>query len=90
MQLPKIKVKKQKNNKKLLTPKAKLAIITPDEIIHQRGGQKWLNLKNNVKKSLNSNKSKAGHPRFFIKNRIKYRYLEILPFRKYQAIQIII
>ena len=50
-----------------MTPKAKLAIITPDEIIHQRGGQKWLNLKNNVKKSLNSNKSKAGHPRFFIK-----------------------
>lgn len=59
-----------------MTPKAKLDIINPDEAIHQRGGQKWLNLKNNVKKSLNSNKSKAGHPRFFIKNRIKYRHLE--------------
>lgn len=84
MQLSKIKVKKQKNNKKLLTPKAKLAIITPDEIIHQRGGQKWLNLKNNVKKSLNSNKSKAGHSRFFIKNRIKYRHLEIIKRGKMQ------
>ena len=37
--------KRKKNNKKLLTPKVKLAIITPDEEIHQRGGQKWLNLK---------------------------------------------
>ena len=69
-------MKKQKNNKKLLTSKAKLAIITPDEIIHQRGGQKWLNLKNNVKKSLNSNKSKAGHSRFFIRYWIEYRHLK--------------
>ena len=59
-----------------MTTKVKLAIIAPDEVIHQRGGQKWLNFKNDVKKSLNSNKSKAGHSRFFIKNRIKYRHLE--------------
>lgn len=68
-----------------MTPKAKLAIITPDEIIHQRGGQKWLNLKNDVKKSLNPINQKRGKSRFFIRHQIKYCYLE-----KYRAIQNII
>ena len=71
MQSVKTKTEKSKrNNKKLLTPKVKLDIINPDEAIHQRGGQKWLNLKNNVKKSLNSNKSKAGHSRFLLDTRL--------------------
>lgn len=65
-----------------MTPKVKLDIINPDEAIHQRGGQKWLNLKNNVKKSLNSNKSKAGHPRFFIRCWIEYRHLKNLALNK--------
>ena len=43
-----------------MTPKAKLDIINPDEVIHQRGGQKWLNFKNDVKKSLNPINQKRG------------------------------
>ena len=68
-----------------MTPKVKLDIITSDEAIHQRGGQKWLNFKNDVKKSLNPINQKRGKSRFFIRHQIKYCYLE-----KYRAIQNII
>lgn len=68
-----------------MTPKAKLDIINPDEAIHQRGGQKWLNFKNDVKKSLNPINQKRGKSRFFIRHQIKYCYL-----KKYRAIQNII
>ena len=68
-----------------MTTKVKLDIINHDEAIHQRGGQKWLNFKNDVKKSLNPINQKQGKSRFFIRNQIKYFYLE-----KYRAIQNII
>ena len=69
-----------------MTPKAKSDIITSDEAIHQRGGQKWLNFKNDVKKSLNPINQKRGKYRFFIRRQIKYCYLE----KKYWAIQSIV
>lgn len=67
MKSSEINKKSKKNNKKLLTPKVKLAIITHDEEIHQRGGQRWLNLKNDVKKSLNPINQKRDIPAFLLK-----------------------